>query len=326
MPGEFEFDEEPAKPAPRPKIERLEKDEYEEQPRSRQRKPREEEDRDDRRHPSKKSMSPLLLAGFIAGGVLAIGGAITLVLVLQPKDPDTPKGGSTPAATSGNRPVVAPQPKIDPTNLSDEMEKRVRKATVRILVQMKDGKQASGTGFVEKNSRLVVTNAHVIGALKGDAGPEKINIVVNSGEGKDKEYHLSAEVLAIDQENDLALIAPKIIFVGERHIVPDGIVVPKSQSPKERQRLFIFGYPFGSEIGKEITIGETAISSLRKNDDGKIYKIQVQGGLNPGNSGGPLVDSKGNVVGVAVSIIKGTDVNFAIPGEIVQEFIAKHRK
>jgi len=324
MPSEFEFDDEPAKPAPRPKIERLEEDEYEEEPRSRQRKPRDEDDH--RLSGKKNSTSPLLLVGLIAGGVLAIGGAITLVLVLRPKDPDTPKGGSTVAATSGSRPAAAPPPKVDPTNLSDEMEKRVRKATVRILVQTKDGKQASGTGFVEKYSRLIVTNAHVIGALKGEAGPDVINIVVNSGEGKDKEYPLGAEVLAVDQENDLALIEPKIIFIGERHIVPEGIVVPKIHSPKERQRLFIFGYPFGSEIGKEITIGETAISSLRRNDDGKIYKIQVQGGLNPGNSGGPLVDSKGNVVGVAVSIIKGTDVNFAIPGEIVQEFIAKHRK
>ena len=45
-------------------------------------------------------------------------------------------------------------------------------------------------------------------------------------------------------------------------------------------------------------------------DDGLLSKVQVNGGMQPGNSGGPVVDPHGNVIGVAVSIIEGTQINF----------------
>ena len=63
------------------------------------------------------------------------------------------------------------------------------------------------------------------------------------------------------------------------------------------------------------------MSSLRKDKTGQITQVQVNGGIHPGNSGGPVVDANGQVVGVAVSIITGTQVNFAIPGEAVHSLL-----
>jgi hypothetical protein len=79
--------------------------------------------------------------------------------------------------------------------------------------------------------------------------------------------------------------------------------------------VYVFGFPFGATLGPNITVSDSSISSLRKSPDGIVTQIQVNGGMNPGNSGGPLVDTRGVVVGVAVSIIRGTQINFAIPGD-----------
>jgi hypothetical protein len=70
-------------------------------------------------------------------------------------------------------------------------------------------------------------------------------------------------------------------------------------------------------LGKNITVSTSAVSSLRKDADGLLEQVQVNGGMNPGNSGGPVVDAAGRVVGVAVAGIPGTQINFAVPGDKV---------
>ena len=68
----------------------------------------------------------------------------------------------------------------------------------------------------------------------------------------------------------------------------------------------------------------TQVTSLR-HDGTKLKKIQVEGGMTFGNSGGPVVDLKGNVVGVAVSGIKGENINFCVPGEMVHQLLANRK-
>lgn len=282
--------------------------------------------------PAKRSLSPLMLASIAGAALLVIGGGVTLVIVARGKDSEgkeKDKGGTTLAAGSPSRPAPAPATKkdpVDPNSPSSEVVEKVKKATVRILVAYKNGKGASGSGFVEKDSRLVLTNAHVVGLLDGkEGGPRAINLVVNSGEG-DKEYKLGGELLDVDKDNDLAVIRPLILEIGERHIVPEGLVVPRSTNVALTQKLFVFGFPLGDALGAEISVRPTTVSSLRKDEAGHLHKIQVEGGMTFGNSGGPVVDVKGNVVGVAVSGIKGETINFAIPGEMVQQLLAKQRK
>src|SRR5262249_39881448 len=63
-----------------------------------------------------------------------------------------------------------------------------------------------------------------------------------------------------------------------------------------------------------ITVGTATVSSLRNGDDGELAAIQIDGNLNPGNSGGPVVDSKGRLVGVAVAILReGQGIGFLVP-------------
>ncbi len=70
-----------------------------------------------------------------------------------------------------------------------------------------------------------------------------------------------------------------------------------------------FGFPFGKALSTTkgnpaVTVGKASVSSLRTGPDGGLAYVQIDGNLNPGNSGGPVVDAKGRLVGVAVATIK----------------------
>lgn len=340
MPGDFDFfNEEPATGST-PK--RPARDTRADEPparrprdgRGRAPDPRDDSARDDRpryrgRDSAPRKISPLAIGAIIAGGILVLaGGVVGIVLAVggsrttEPKD----KGGTT-ATTTARPAVTAPKkdPATDQTTPSPEVVERVKKATIRVLVQF-GGKKggASGSGFVEKDTRMVLTNAHVVG-MKSMSDPEPvINLVVNSGEGE-KEYRLYGNVVALDADNDLAVIRPSLLKVGERTPVPDGLVVPKNPAVTELQKLFVFGFPLGDVLGSEISIRPTQVTSLR-HEGGKLKKIQVEGGMTFGNSGGPVVDIKGNVVGVAVSGVRNENINFCVPGEMVHQLLAKRHE
>jgi len=335
MPGEFDFlDDEPAGPPPR----RVARDEPPARRSGPVRRPtaggRDDADRPERprsrvRDSAPPRPSPLAIGAIVAGGILVLAGGIAgIVLAVggsrttEPKD----KGGTATATTT--RPAVT-TPKKDPvadqTTPSPEVVERVKKATVRILVQY-PGKRggASGSGFVEKDTRMVLTNAHVVGMKRVTDPQPLINLIVNSGEGE-KEYRLDGEVVAVDAENDLAVIRPTLLEVGKATPVPDGLLVPKHPTVTELQKLFVFGFPLGVVLGSEISIRPTQVTSLR-HEGGKLKKIQVEGGMTFGNSGGPVVDLKGNVVGVAVSGVRNENINFCVPGEMVQQLLAKRNE
>jgi S1-C subfamily serine protease len=321
MPGDFDFDLEDDRPARRP----ASRDRLDDRPGP----------RPPRRAPA---VSPLLIVAVVGGGVMFLAAVTVAILVVRKATREAEpvaeaKEASVPAI-SGPRPAVAPTAKKEPDpsagNPTPEVVDKVKRATVRVRVLFSGRKAGSGSGFVEKNSRKVLTNAHVMGlvAQKGErklGPPRQIELVINSGE-PGKEYSLGGELEAVDTESDLAILRPYLLDPGAKHVVPEGLVVPKNPNVALLQRLFVFGFPFGEQLGTEITVSETSVSSLRKDQGtGRLSAIQVRGGMNPGNSGGPVVDVKGNVVGVAVAGIQGTDINFAIPGEVVQEFLARQR-
>jgi hypothetical protein len=142
--------------------------------------------------------------------------------------------------------------------------------------------------------------------------PSKVDVVIHSGE-PGKEFTVSGQVLGVDSLSDLGVLR----ISGDLSKLPPPLPLDGSQSLIELQKVFVFGFPFGASLGKNITISATSVSSIRK-VEGIVTQIQVNGGMNPGNSGGPVVDTRGAVIGVAVAIIKGTQINFAVPGEKVQ--------
>ena len=164
----------------------------------------------------------------------------------------------------------------------------------------------SGSGFVvshRKKSTLILTNSHVVKnnktvMVKWTDGTTDIGKVVYDGKG--------------DTLNDLALI--------ELNKIKGNVLKLKIEDLSIGEEVISVGYPKG--LGFSITRG--IISGLRSNN--KL--VQTDAAINQGNSGGPLIDSSGCVVGVNTFIFKDTQgLNFAISGshahEFVQEFIRK---
>jgi S1-C subfamily serine protease len=250
---------------------------------------------------------------------------VPVLPVAQPPLPPPPfNGGNTTPNNGGN---TAPNNggNTTPNNgkLGQDDKDKVKHATVFLKITMSDGSKASGSGFFgcPESPNLLLTNAHVVGMLSSDSvRPKKIEVVMNSGD-VDLEDEGQAQVLGVDRSSDLAVLE---LFPGtkKQKPLPMPITVKSAERLSELTELVVFGFPLGESLGKEITIRPTTVSSLRKIPNTNILdRIQVNGGMDPGNSGGPVVDASGGVVGVAVSGIPGRMINFAIPGERVHTIL-----
>ena len=204
-----------------------------------------------------------------------------------------------------------------PTFIAPDTTRRVKKATAYLRVTLANGQEAQGSGFFAAEPGLVFTNAHVLGMLSpASQMPTGVAVVVNSGEPG--EFTLPGQVRGAWTERPTLGV---LRVNGDPGRLPAPLAIDTSAALTELQKVYVFGFPFGSSLGKNITVSDSSVSSLRRGPDGGVKEIQVNGGMSPGNSGGPVVDSRGVVVGVAVAIIRGTQINFAVPGEKVQQLL-----
>lgn len=174
---------------------------------------------------------------------------------------------------------------------------------------------SSGTGFVVAEGR-VLTNDHVI----NECGRLAIRNSANQ--------RLPARVAAIDRRRDLALlsVAPS---VGPPLTFRDKPEVRRGES------VVTYGFPLSGLLssGPSLTTGDlSALSGLRDNP----ANFQITAPVNPGNSGGPLLDSQANVIGVVVSKLNAMrtaemtggdipqNVNFAVKGAEALAFLREH--
>src|SRR5205814_477392 len=112
--------------------------------------------------------------------------------------------------------------------------------------------------------------------------PKKLQIALNSG-GPDEEV-VTGEVVTVDRDTDLAVLkagAPK----GGMKALPPPLTVSSAQGLQETEQVYVFGYPYSGLIGNTITVSTSSVSSLRPDASGALSKLQVNGGIHPGNSG-----------------------------------------
>lgn len=234
---------------------------------------------------------------------------------------------------SGNLGAALGQDAIAPDILQ-----RLKQATVFVKVAV-GPLNWSGSGFViqgDGQTGYLVTNAHVVTkpnlsaaipfpfGLRGRDAFElrklqteiqtldvEITTVFRSGTPQEATH--PAVVVAVDEQRDLA-----VLRVADLMSIPTPVPIDPQFHPVETTPVFTFGFPFGEALSQSkgnpaITVGRGTVSSLRLDEDGAESKVQIDGALNPGNSGGPVVDAQGRLVGVAVSTIKGAGIGFAVP-------------
>ena len=160
-------------------------------------------------------------------------------------------------------------------------------------------KDWSGTGFAIGNG-YIVTNNHVV---------DEANTIQIKGIRGDMNTGYPVEVVATDKVNDIAVLKIK-------DSPSKGFgVIPYNISPKMAdvgEDVFVLGYPLTQALGNEIKLTNGIISS-RTGYQGDVANYQMSAPVQPGNSGGPMFDSKGNVIGIVVAGVSGTEnVGYAI--------------
>jgi len=171
-----------------------------------------------------------------------------------------------------------------------------------------------GSGFFVSPDGYILTNAHVI----GNATRIRVLVPATPAAGTPREY--TAAVVGTDADNDLALLKIDV------HPVPF-FDLDRDATPRQGQLVLAYGSPMG--LAQSASLGlVSALDRQLNSEDPRTY-IQTDASMNPGNSGGPLVDLDGKLLGVNTMILSqsgGSEgLGFAVPLEVVRHSYATLR-
>ena len=189
----------------------------------------------------------------------------------------------------------------------------------------------SGSGFFISKLGHVITNQHIVSKCK------EVTVRDNS------KKQVTATVLETDRSNDLALLrisnmqmasveTKSLIRKLGIKVVPlasDGLM--RAEDVELGEDVLVAGYPYGEVFSDDIKVNKGIVSGLRGMGD-DTGQFQIDAAVQPGNSGGPIYDENGNIVGVVVSQLnkmkfaKATgsmpeNVNFGIKASTVRQFL-----
>ncbi len=194
----------------------------------------------------------------------------------------------------------------------------------------------TGSAFFVHHDGYLITNHHVVDdqiemMVYGqqsviDAKVVTLEAILYSG--TTRERVVRAKVISTDREHDLALLKAEVAapaWLDPLELPPVTIT----------DRVWVIGFPFGgllsiersagpdlAETNPEVSVNSGLITSLRHDEKGALASIQTDAAVNPGNSGGPLVDDQGRLVGVVRSMIYGGQgLGFAIAPDVVADFV-----
>ncbi len=259
-----------------------------------------------------------LCAALVVGGCAQVG-SLALVATATPLPVPTYTPTPPPASPARNDTAQIDAQGLDVAERRViEVYDRVAPSVVNVTTQvLRRGfffaavpEEGAGSGFVLDREGHVLTNFHVI------EGARQIEVTL------DNEQTFAAQVVGSDPRFDLAILkvdAPAEIL----HPVELGA----SSSLRVGQRAIVIGNPFG-QFSRTLTTGVvSALDRTLEGQDGRPISgvIQTDAAINRGNSGGPLLDSSGRVIGINTAIFSpsGTNagVGFAVPVDTIKRVL-----
>ncbi len=221
--------------------------------------------------------------------------------------------------------------KKEPSHLAEEKRQRQAQAEKKPPFKKQTPQSGTGSGFFVSKMGHVITNAHVV------QNCNKVTI------GDNANKQVPVELINTDRSNDLALLKLSTLEMASAEskalIQKLGIVVVpiaskgllRSKDVRLGEKVLVAGYPFGDVFSNTIKVTSGIVSATRGAGDDS-GQFQLDAAVQPGNSGGPIYDSGGNIVGVVISQLDKLkmakaigslpeNVNFGIKASTVRQFL-----
>lgn len=222
----------------------------------------------------------------------------------EPTNTPVPTSTPSPSPTSTPKPTTTPKstatPTPNPLLTAEDIYEMAIKSVVEITGKTSSG-TSTGTGFFSDKNGTVITNYHVID------GCNSAKVTLSNG----TTYEVK-KVLGYDEDRDIAILS-----IDCYSSVPLTI---RATDVKTGENV----YAIGSSLGLEGSFSNGIVSTAKREVEGNIY-IQTTAPISHGNSGGPLLDKEGHVVGITTaSFVDGQNLNLAIPIADVNKISTKN--
>ena len=197
--------------------------------------------------------------------------------------------------------------------LQSEQKKQIKKANQNEI----------GSGFYVSKFRHIVTNQHVVNKCN------KITV------GDSISKQIPATLVASDKRNDLAILQTISMEIASAEtksfiqnlsieivpIISGGLI--RAEDVIGGEEIFVAGYPLGNMVSDSMRLVPGLVNAT-KGYENDITQFETDASIKKGNSGGPIYDKRGNIVGVAVkrlNVSQSDNFNFAIKGTTVKQFL-----
>ena len=188
-------------------------------------------------------------------------------------------------------------------NAESPMTHVIKKVSPSVVSISADNNTGAGTGFIISRDGYIISNKHVV-----------TNLAINYSVTLQTGEKLPAKILLLDNENDLAILK----IEGSNFTFS---ALGNSDSLKLGENIIVIGNALGqfnNSVSTGVVSGLNRSLSAKNQQTGEVVNltglIQTDAAINLGNSGGPMVDNNGKVMGVNVATVMGmNDVSFSIP-------------